>query len=228
MSMLQGISTFTSVDEPRVLANRRTVADDVAMSSSQPPKCFAPGGVIFRNLTAATVNHTGLLLLASVCPSTGAADLPAIAIAEPTTVDATTLAACDDNDTLDCCQIGPDEHVENPFILHWYYQLAYTIAFALMVAIAVGGNSVVVWIVLAHRRMRTVTNYFLVNLAVADTAMSVLNTLFNFVYMLYSDWHFGRAYCKFTQFIAPCTIGASVFTFMAIAIDRCVSTYLCL
>jgi tachykinin receptor 3 len=99
-------------------------------------------------------------------------------------------------------------------------QVIYVTAFATMVVIAAGGNSIVIWIVLGHRRMRTVTNYFLVNLAVADTLITVLNTMFNFVYMFYSDWPFGRLYCKFTQFIAPCTIAASVFTFMAIAIDR--------
>jgi len=42
----------------------------------------------------------------------------------------------------------------------------------------------------------------------------------NFVYMINNNWPFGRAYCRFAQFIAPCTISASVFTFMAIAIDR--------
>ena len=108
----------------------------------------------------------------------------------------------------------------NPYIPVWYIQLTYIVAFVSMVLVAAGGNIIVIWIVMAHKRMRTVTNYFLVNLAVADALISILNTLFNFIYMVYSDWPFGRTYCKFTQFIAPCTISASVFTFMAIAIDR--------
>jgi tachykinin receptor 3 len=109
---------------------------------------------------------------------------------------------------------------QNPFILPWYLQVIYIIIFVVTVVISAGGNIVVIWIVLAHRRMRTVTNYFLVNLAVADALISILNTLFNFVYMLNNHWPFGGPYCKFTYFIAPCTISASVFTFMAIAVDR--------
>nr|KAG5690705.1 hypothetical protein BaRGS_005068 [Batillaria attramentaria] len=89
-----------------------------------------------------------------------------------------------------------------------------------MFVVAAGGNLIVIWIVLAHKRMRTVTNYFLVNLAVADVLISLLNTPFNFLFNLYQDWWFDRGYCKFSFFIAPCAISASVLTFMAIAIDR--------
>ena len=105
-------------------------------------------------------------------------------------------------------------------------QVTFIAAFVAMVTIAAGGNFIVIWIVLGHKRMRTVTNYFLVNLAVADALITVFNTMFNFVFMLYSDWPFGRVYCKFTQFISPCTMAASVFTFVAIAVDRCVPSFL--
>ena len=109
---------------------------------------------------------------------------------------------------------------DNPYIMPWYLQVIYYVVFVSMVIVGACGNIIVIWIVLAHKRMRTVTNYFLVNLAIADALISITNTLFNFFYMLYSDWRFGRTYCKFGQFIAPCAICASVFTFMAIAIDR--------
>ena len=104
-------------------------------------------------------------------------------------------------------------------------QVAFIAAFVGMVTIAAGGNFIVIWIVLGHKRMRTVTNYFLVNLAVADALITVFNTMFNFVFLLYSDWPFGRLYCKFTQFISPCAMSASVFTFVAIAVDRCARSH---
>ncbi|XP_050562572.1 tachykinin-like peptides receptor 86C isoform X2 [Spodoptera frugiperda] len=92
--------------------------------------------------------------------------------------------------------------------------------FTAMLAVAIGGNVIVIWIVTAHRRMRTVTNYFLVNLSFADLMMASLNCLFNFIYMLHSDWVFGVRYCQLSNFIANVTVAASVFTLTGISFDR--------
>lgn len=59
-----------------------------------------------------------------------------------------------------------------------------------------------------------------VNLSIADAMVSTLNTTLNFVYMLNSNWPFGTLFCKISQFVASLSICASVFTLMAIAIDR--------
>jgi len=146
------------------------------------------------------------------------------------------LAPSCDNHPASCCydDVSCNSTAENTssvtpqmcdttqYALSWQLQLLYVVAFVFIVVVATGGNAIVIWVVVAHKRMRTVINYFLVNLAVADALISVFNTLFNFVYMINNNWPFGRGYCRFAQFIAPCTISASVFTFMAIAIDRCV------
>ncbi|XP_050343422.1 tachykinin-like peptides receptor 86C [Nymphalis io] len=92
--------------------------------------------------------------------------------------------------------------------------------FTAMLTVAIGGNAIVIWIVTAHRRMRTVTNYFLVNLSFADLMMASLNCLFNFIYMLHSDWVFGVRYCQLSNFIANVTVAASVFTLTGISFDR--------
>ena len=109
---------------------------------------------------------------------------------------------------------------ENMFILPWYQQLIWSLFFGIMVIVAAGGNLIVIWIVLTNRRMRTVTNYFIVNLSIADTMVSLLNVVFNFAYMLDGNWPFGEVYCKFSNFISILSVAASVFTLMAISIDR--------
>lgn len=129
------------------------------------------------------------------------------------------------------------------FQLPIWRQLLWSILYAGMVMVATGGNVIVIYIVLAHKRMRTVTNYFLckqlmvikcenyvfffnlsfvVNLSAADTMVSTLNVTFNYVYMLKYNWPFGEIYCKISQFIASLSICASVFSLVAISIDRLV------
>ncbi|CAN7992336.1 tachykinin-like peptides receptor 99D [Ixodes scapularis] len=113
-----------------------------------------------------------------------------------------------------------DIMTENVYIMPWWGQAAWTLLFGCMVMVATGGNLIVIWIVLAHKRMRTVTNYFIVNLSLADTMVSTLNVIFNFIYMLNGNWPFGTAFCKVSNFIAIVSVAASVFTLMAICIDR--------
>ncbi|XP_065372364.1 tachykinin-like peptides receptor 99D [Calliphora vicina] len=116
-----------------------------------------------------------------------------------------------------------DTSVDISFILPWWRQVLWSILFGGMVIVATGGNLIVVWIVMTTKRMRTVTNYFIVNLSIADAMVSSLNVTFNYIYMLDNDWPFGELYCKISQFIATLSISASVFTLMAISIDRYVA-----
>jgi tachykinin-like receptor len=109
-----------------------------------------------------------------------------------------------------------------PFIPPWWIQVSWSLLFGIMVLAAIVGNVVVIWIVLANRQMRTVTNFFLLNLTVADLATAIFNAIFNFVFMLNSHWPFGQAYCVINNFIANLTIAASVFTITATSIDRSV------
>lgn len=108
----------------------------------------------------------------------------------------------------------------NRFQLPLWEKLVWNSLFLPMVVVATGGNLIVIWIVWNHKRMRTVTNIFLVNLAVADTMVSTLNVTFNFAYMLNGHWAFGKLYCKISQFVAVLSICASVFTLTAVATDR--------
>lgn len=111
-------------------------------------------------------------------------------------------------------------NTDRPFIPYWWVQIAWALVFGIMVFVSVVGNITVIWIVLAHRRMRTVTNFFLVNLTIADLATATFNAIFNFVFMLNSHWPFGHVYCVINNFIANLTIASSVFTITATSIDR--------
>uniref|UniRef100_A0A3B4GEH8 Tachykinin receptor 2 n=1 Tax=Pundamilia nyererei TaxID=303518 RepID=A0A3B4GEH8_9CICH len=96
----------------------------------------------------------------------------------------------------------------------------WAIAYSLIILVSITGNVTVIWIILAHRRMRTVTNYFIVNLAFSDVSMASFNTLFNFVYALHNDWYFGLGYCRFQNFFPITAMFSSIYSMAAIAVDR--------
>ncbi|XP_062864689.1 tachykinin receptor 3-like [Trichomycterus rosablanca] len=97
---------------------------------------------------------------------------------------------------------------------------AWSVAYGSVLAVALSGNLVVVWIIVAHRRMRTVTNYFLLNSALCDAAMAAFNTLINFIYAAHGDWYFGEGYCRFHNFFPVAAVFASIYSMTAIAVDR--------
>ncbi|KAG5672792.1 hypothetical protein PVAND_002886 [Polypedilum vanderplanki] len=109
---------------------------------------------------------------------------------------------------------------QKPFELPWLQKFFWFVTFFAMLFVAISGNVIVLWIVIAHRRMRTVTNYFLVNLSLSDLLMATMNCVFNFIFMIDSDWPFGYIYCIINNFIANLSVAASVFTLVAISFDR--------
>ena len=51
----------------------------------------------------------------------------------------------------------------NQFVQPGWQIALWAVAYCSIVVVSVLGNTVVIWIILAHKRMRTVTNYFLVS-----------------------------------------------------------------
>ncbi|KAK1164690.1 substance-K receptor [Acipenser oxyrinchus oxyrinchus] len=113
-----------------------------------------------------------------------------------------------------------NETIVNQFVQPTWQVTLWAIAYALIVMISVIGNVTVIWIILAHKRMRTVTNYLIVNLAFSDASMAVFNTVFNFVYAIHNDWYFGVGFCRFINSFPITAIFSSICSMTAIAIDR--------
>lgn len=67
--------------------------------------------------------------------------------------------------------------------------------------LAVIGNSLVILTLVQNRRMRTITNVFLLNLAVSDILLGVLCMPFTLVGMLLRDFVFGEIMCKFLPYL---------------------------
>ncbi|XP_023123853.1 tachykinin receptor 3-like [Amphiprion ocellaris] len=111
-------------------------------------------------------------------------------------------------------------NLTNQFVQPAWRVALWSVAYSTVLAVAVFGNLIVIWIILAHKRMRTVTNYFLLNLAFADVSMAAFNTLINFIYATHGEWYFGEVYCRFHNFFPVTAVFASIYSMTAIAIDR--------
>jgi len=86
---------------------------------------------------------------------------------------------------------------------------------------AIGGNGIVIYIVLAYQRMQTVTNLFIVNLAIGDILMAALCIPFTFVSnLLLQYWPFGSIMCVIVCYSQAVTVFISAYTLVAISIDR--------
>uniref|UniRef100_A0A8R1DS98 G_PROTEIN_RECEP_F1_2 domain-containing protein n=1 Tax=Caenorhabditis japonica TaxID=281687 RepID=A0A8R1DS98_CAEJA len=107
-----------------------------------------------------------------------------------------------------------------PFVHPIFSQIFYGILFTLTIFLALMGNFTVMWIILYHRQMRSVTNYYLFNLAVADASISVFNTGFSWSYNYYYVWKFGGFYCRINNLMGITPICASVFTMIVMSIER--------
>lgn len=100
------------------------------------------------------------------------------------------------------------------------------VAYITVILLSLFGNVVVIHVVQKNQRMRTITNYLIINMALAD----LLTTVFNMLPTLY--WIFsgldawavggwlGQTLCKLLNFAQSVSVTVSVLSLCAIAFDR--------
>uniref|UniRef100_A0A3P9B9W7 Neuropeptide FF receptor 2 n=1 Tax=Maylandia zebra TaxID=106582 RepID=A0A3P9B9W7_9CICH len=96
----------------------------------------------------------------------------------------------------------------------------FTVSYLLIFLVCMVGNGVVCFIVLRSKNMRTVTNLFILNLAISDLLVGIFCMPTTLVDNVITGWPFGRVVCKLSGMVQGISVSASVFTLVAIAIDR--------
>ncbi|XP_050992280.1 C3a anaphylatoxin chemotactic receptor-like [Labeo rohita] len=89
----------------------------------------------------------------------------------------------------------------------------------IVVFLGTAGNSVVIWVA-GFRLKPTVTNVWLVNLAVADLIFCLTRITSLIKTIFYDHWPFGVFLCKFTGFFKYANMFCSVFLLAVISVDR--------
>ncbi|XP_012708466.2 neuropeptide FF receptor 2 isoform X2 [Fundulus heteroclitus] len=96
----------------------------------------------------------------------------------------------------------------------------FTVSYLLIFVVCMVGNGVVCFIVLRSRNMRTVTNLFILNLAISDLLVGIFCMPTTLVDNIITGWPFGSVVCKLSGMVQGISVSASVFTLVAIAVDR--------
>ncbi|NWW01384.1 GPR83 protein, partial [Oreocharis arfaki] len=93
-------------------------------------------------------------------------------------------------------------------------------AYSFIIVFSLFGNVLVCHVVIKTKRMHSATSLFIVNLAVADIMITLLNTPFTLARFVNSTWIFGKGMCHVSRFAQYCSLHVSALTLTAIAVDR--------
>ncbi|KAH3856472.1 orexin receptor type 2-like [Dreissena polymorpha] len=97
------------------------------------------------------------------------------------------------------------------------------VLYMLITVLALLGNLLVIWTVWINSHMHTVTNYYIVNLAVSDLLVAALVIPLKLLeYTAPCRWHIFRSdgLCSVVYYLLPVFVFASVLTLAAISIER--------
>eukprot|EP00062_Callorhinchus_milii_P017765 gi/632970586/ref/XP_007901730.1/ PREDICTED: somatostatin receptor type 5 [Callorhinchus milii] len=97
--------------------------------------------------------------------------------------------------------------------------LLISVIYLIVCAIGLSGNSLVIYVVLRYAKMKTVTNVYILNLAVADE-LFMLGLPFLATQVALSYWPFGSFMCRLVLTVDGVTQFTSIFCLTVMSIDR--------
>ncbi|XP_004580847.1 neuropeptides B/W receptor type 1 [Ochotona princeps] len=97
--------------------------------------------------------------------------------------------------------------------------VAVPVVYALICAVGLVGNSAVLFVLLRAPRMKTVTNLFILNLAIADELFTLVLPI-NIADFLLSRWPFGELMCKLIVAIDQYNTFSSLYFLTVMSADR--------
>uniref|UniRef100_A0AAY3ZZV7 G-protein coupled receptors family 1 profile domain-containing protein n=1 Tax=Denticeps clupeoides TaxID=299321 RepID=A0AAY3ZZV7_9TELE len=99
---------------------------------------------------------------------------------------------------------------------------------SVFILVAIVGNILVILSVLCNRHLQTVTNFFIVNLAIADLLLSIIVLPFSASLEVLGCWVFGRVFCNIWAAVDVLCCTASIMSLCIISIDRYIGVKYCL
>uniref|UniRef100_A0A8C0JBL3 G-protein coupled receptors family 1 profile domain-containing protein n=1 Tax=Chelonoidis abingdonii TaxID=106734 RepID=A0A8C0JBL3_CHEAB len=99
-------------------------------------------------------------------------------------------------------------------------KVVFLVLYIIIFALALLGNSLVVYIIIRQKAMRTATNIFICSLACSDLLVTFFCIPFTLLQNVSSEWLGGPFVCKMVPFIQTIAVVASTLTMTCIAVER--------
>ncbi|XP_071389995.1 alpha-1A adrenergic receptor [Centroberyx affinis] len=99
---------------------------------------------------------------------------------------------------------------------------------SVFILVAIVGNILVILSVVCNKHLQTVTNFFIVNLAMADLLLSIIVLPFSASLEVLGCWVFGRVFCNIWAAVDVLCCTASILSLCIISIDRYIGVKYCL
>ncbi|KAF8376018.1 tkr-3 [Pristionchus pacificus] len=117
---------------------------------------------------------------------------------------------------------GTEEEMDDGglYVFSWIEVTLLCLLYAIIAFLGFAGNMLVVIVTLTRLRTRSITTYFIINLAIADLLTALLAIPFKFQAALFQVWHLPRSLCHVVPYVETVSLSVSVFTLTASAIHE--------
>ncbi|XP_061902487.1 alpha-1A adrenergic receptor-like [Entelurus aequoreus] len=126
----------------------------------------------------------------------------------------------DSNSTSNCTDSSPYRGKHNAAPLDLSRAVPVGMVLASFITFAIVGNLLVILSVVCNRHLRIPTNYFIINLAIADLLLSTTVLPVSATLEVLDYWVFGRIFCDIWAAVDVLCCTASIMSLCAISIDR--------
>uniref|UniRef100_UPI00358E7628 somatostatin receptor type 5-like n=1 Tax=Myxine glutinosa TaxID=7769 RepID=UPI00358E7628 len=125
------------------------------------------------------------------------------------------------NESLSCpfCSSNATPHTEQEIYTAQLSSLIVPVIFFFVCLVGLVGNMLVIYVVLRYAKMKTVTNIYILNLAIAD-ALFMIGLPFMAIQNAIFYWPFGFTMCRIVMAIDSINQFTSIFCLTAMSIDR--------
>lgn len=119
---------------------------------------------------------------------------------------------------------SPDADKEPDYFHDILFGIVTPVIFGIITFVGLLGNLLVMHVIRARKKMRTVTNLLLLNLAVADLSFVIICPPFTAYQFATSEWPFhgilGNIICKLMHYLLNVTVYVTIYTLVLISVIR--------